>query len=107
MVGERRYLYGETTWVGSVANANMVAPPGSPFAVQVENSSNHILGHSAETWDGPALPYEPNHFSSRHEGGLNFLFADGHVSFLTGSVNYTTFKALSTRAGSEPISGDY
>jgi prepilin-type N-terminal cleavage/methylation domain-containing protein/prepilin-type processing-associated H-X9-DG protein len=107
MVGERRYLYGQTTWVGAVTNASQTAPPGSPFGVQVENSSNHVLGHSAEAWDGPASPYEPNHFSSRHTGGLNFLYADGHVSFITNAVDYATFKALSTRAGGEPISGAY
>ncbi|MFO0843858.1 MAG: DUF1559 domain-containing protein [Gemmataceae bacterium] len=56
----------------------------------------------------PRVPLqEPNHFSSRHTGGLNFLYADGHVSFLTNAVDYATFKALSTRAGGEPISGAY
>jgi prepilin-type processing-associated H-X9-DG protein/prepilin-type N-terminal cleavage/methylation domain-containing protein len=107
MVGERKYLYGETTWVGAVTNASMVAPPGSPFPLQVENSSNNVLGHSDEALDGPSSPYEPNHFSSPHTGGVNFLFADGHVSFLTKAVNSTIFKALSTRAGNETISGDY
>ena len=34
----------------------------------------------------PGLPEEINHFSSRHAGGGNFLFADGHVSFLTRLV---------------------
>jgi len=107
MVGERRYLYGQTTWVGAVTNAGMVAPPGSPFGLQVENSSNNVLGHSAEMWDGPGTPYEPNHFSSRHSGGVNFLYADGHVGLLTSAVNYATFKALSTRAGGETIPGGF
>ncbi|MGE3799242.1 MAG: DUF1559 domain-containing protein [Thermomicrobiales bacterium] len=103
MVGERIYLYGETTWVGAVTNANMVAPPGSPMPLQVLNSSNNILGHSREAWDGPASPQEPNHFSSRHAGGINFLFADGHVRALGASVSYAVFKALSTRSGGEAI----
>ena len=74
--------------------------------VQVLNSSNNVLGHTREAWAGPTSPTEPNHFSSRHPGGLMFLYADGHVQFMTRSVSYETFKALSTRAGGEPISGD-
>ncbi|MFO0879191.1 MAG: DUF1559 domain-containing protein [Gemmataceae bacterium] len=106
-VGERRYLYGETTWVGAVLGANMVAPPGSPMPLQVLNSSNNVLGHSRETWEGPTSPTEPNHFSSRHVGGIHFLFADGHVQFITAAVSYETYKALSTRAGGEALEGSF
>lgn len=97
-VGERIFLYGETTWVGAVTGANMVAPAGSPMPLQVLNSSNSILGHTGEATDGPASPQEPNHFSSRHPGGLNFLFVDGHVQFFGNWVSYAAYKALSTRA---------
>jgi len=35
------------------------------------------------------------------------VFADGHVAFLSNSIGETTFQALATRAGGEPVSGDY
>lgn len=107
MVGERAWLYGETAWAGSVAGATMAAPSGSPLSGQFENSSNHVLGHTGEALKGPMPPLEPNHFSSRHNGGVNFVFADGHGVFLTSSVNYAVYKALSTRAGGEIIPGGF
>jgi prepilin-type processing-associated H-X9-DG protein len=66
-----------------------------------------ILGHAGGRY-GPGDPRaEVNQFFSRHPGGVNFLFADGHVGFLKTSMNYATFRALATRAGGEVISGDY
>jgi prepilin-type processing-associated H-X9-DG protein len=50
-----------------------------------------------------------NQFYSLHSGGgVNFLFADGHVAFLKSAMNYRTYLALATRAGGEVVSsGDY
>ena len=43
---------------------------------------------------------------SFHQGGGNFLFADGHVQFIRQSVSIQTFSALLTRAAGEVV-GDY
>lgn len=43
---------------------------------------------------------------SFHSGGVNILMLDGHVQFIKDSVNLPTFRAISTRAGGEVISGD-
>ena len=43
---------------------------------------------------------------SLHPGGVNTLFCDGHVQFTKNSVSLTTWRALSTRAGNEVVSGD-
>ena len=101
MVGERANSLSPTipspsTWVGAVTNAEIFP----------DNSSNMVLGHSGES-NGPANPTESNNFSSRHSGGVNFLFVDGHVQLLTNSVNQAVYQALSTRAGGETIGGDY
>jgi prepilin-type N-terminal cleavage/methylation domain-containing protein/prepilin-type processing-associated H-X9-DG protein len=107
MVGERSFRYSESTWVGAVTGANQGATPNSPLPPIPENASNLCLGHTAEMWYGAVPPVEINHFSSNHTQGVNFVFADGHVRFLTSSTDYSTLKALSTRAGGETISGDY
>jgi prepilin-type N-terminal cleavage/methylation domain-containing protein/prepilin-type processing-associated H-X9-DG protein len=41
---------------------------------------------------------------SFHPGGSNFLFADGHVSFLSESIDYRTALGLFTRSGGEILS---
>ncbi|QEL20471.1 DUF1559 domain-containing protein [Limnoglobus roseus] len=108
MVGERSFYYAEATWVGAVTGANLAPTPGSPLPVQTENASNFVLAHTGETYDGPANPKEINHYAARHTGGGNFVFADGHVAYLSRSTTYATYKALSTRATGEAINaGDY
>jgi prepilin-type processing-associated H-X9-DG protein len=42
-----------------------------------------------------------------HGRGVNFLFADGHVSFLVTNMDYKTYLALATRAGGESVAGDF
>jgi len=40
---------------------------------------------------------------SKHPGGANFLFADGHVAFLSEATDQDTLAKLTTRAGGEVI----
>jgi prepilin-type processing-associated H-X9-DG protein len=44
-------------------------------------------------------------FASRHPGGANFVFGDGHVTFISENINLATYRALSTRKLKEPVSG--
>ena len=43
---------------------------------------------------------------SQHPGGVNTLMGDGSVRFIKDSVSLPTWRALSSRAGGEVISGD-
>jgi prepilin-type processing-associated H-X9-DG protein len=43
---------------------------------------------------------------SRHTGGVNILFGDGSVHFVTDSVDINTWRGMSTRAGGEVL-GDF
>ncbi len=56
-----------------------------------------------------ATPYDETvlHFWSWHPGGALFLFVDGSVHFLDVSIDYNVFRALSTRAGGEPVSDGF
>jgi prepilin-type N-terminal cleavage/methylation domain-containing protein/prepilin-type processing-associated H-X9-DG protein len=108
MVGERSFQFAEATWVGSVTGTNHAPAPGSSLLYGEPAAANFVLGHTGETYQGPANPQETNHFSARHTGGGNFVFADGHVAYLSRSTTYATYKALSTRAKGEVINtGDY
>jgi prepilin-type N-terminal cleavage/methylation domain-containing protein/prepilin-type processing-associated H-X9-DG protein len=40
---------------------------------------------------------------SKHSGGINTIFADGHVQFITNSIDLNTWRALSTMNGGETI----
>ena len=100
LVGERSQKWCVASWVGAVTGSHLFPPTGSPAVPLVENASGTILGH---TFEGPPNSdgLECNCFSSLHVGGANFVFADGHVQFLSTSMDKATFRALSTRAGSE------
>lgn len=50
-------------------------------------------------------PYPLYHWWSFHEGGAHFLFCDGHVGFLSYSMDHNTLIGLSTRKGQEVVSG--
>jgi prepilin-type N-terminal cleavage/methylation domain-containing protein/prepilin-type processing-associated H-X9-DG protein len=106
--GERGHSLGEATWVGSVTGAALFPVDNDGVGYpRVESGPGMILGHAGGNL-GPGDPNaEVNQFYSRHTGGVNFLFADGHVSFLKTTLNAKTFRALATRAGGEVISGDY
>jgi prepilin-type N-terminal cleavage/methylation domain-containing protein/prepilin-type processing-associated H-X9-DG protein len=43
---------------------------------------------------------------SRHPGGVNVAFADGHVSFYTDTVDWQTWRALSTVSRGETVNAE-
>jgi prepilin-type N-terminal cleavage/methylation domain-containing protein/prepilin-type processing-associated H-X9-DG protein len=40
-------------------------------------------------------------FSSRHPGGVQFAFGDGHIEFIDEGISLKLYRALSTRAGED------
>jgi prepilin-type N-terminal cleavage/methylation domain-containing protein/prepilin-type processing-associated H-X9-DG protein len=42
---------------------------------------------------------------SKHIDGVNALFCDGHVQFITNGINLATWIAIGSRNGGEPVSG--
>lgn len=109
-VGERSHLLGEATWVGSVTGALLAPGPGDNDGIgtfEVEHGSTMVLGQSGEHKSPGDPTGETDMFFSRHSGGVNFVFADAHVAFLSTDTDDKVFEALSTRAGNEAISGEF
>ena len=106
--GERAFALGVATWVGSVTGTWLFPLTNDGIGYpRLENVPGMILGHAGGSV-GPGNPAcEVNQFYSLHPGGVNFVFADGHVAFLKSTMTYTIFRALATIAGVEVISGDY
>jgi prepilin-type N-terminal cleavage/methylation domain-containing protein/prepilin-type processing-associated H-X9-DG protein len=50
--------------------------------------------------------YAGRGFKSRHPGGANMAFADGHVSFLKASISPFAYNSLGSRNGGEVVSSD-
>jgi prepilin-type processing-associated H-X9-DG protein/prepilin-type N-terminal cleavage/methylation domain-containing protein len=107
-VGERTHQLGRATWVGSVSNAILFAEDDNTQAQGVpETGAGMCLGHAGEGIGPGGSGGDVNQFYSLHGEGANFLFADGHVTFLLSSMDYPTYLALATRAGGEAISGSF
>ena len=107
MVGERSFRLGPATWTGVITGANLYPLPGSPSPPVLNNPSGMTLGHTGDGNGPNGSASYVNQFYSLHTGGVHFLFCDGHVGFLSSSMNYKTYLALTTRSGSEPVQGDF
>jgi prepilin-type processing-associated H-X9-DG protein len=60
-------------------------PPGAPTALPETVSGVKVTRNAA--------------FGSEHKGGANFVFADGHVVFISENVDLNVYRAASTVAG--------
>ena len=74
-----------------------------------EASGSMILGHVGQTMGMMQMHSNPNqtnhivHFSSAHEGGVQFVLCDGSVHFLSENVDYSVFRNLGERADGNVI----
>jgi prepilin-type processing-associated H-X9-DG protein/prepilin-type N-terminal cleavage/methylation domain-containing protein len=71
---------------------------------------NHYLTPNSSTFDcwQSSPPHDPaiKAARSKHPGGVNVLFCDGHVQFAKDTVSLPTWRAMSTRGSGEVISSD-
>jgi prepilin-type N-terminal cleavage/methylation domain-containing protein/prepilin-type processing-associated H-X9-DG protein len=114
-VGERAWSNANGVWSaalsGAVCRRGVFNPcPGS--ATGSFPAADLVLAHSHLNNTTTDTDAGLDDFSSRHPGGSNFVFADGHVSFLHSIVadgpDSLAFQALGTRANGEVITGlDY
>jgi len=108
MVGERSFRLGEATWTGAVTGA-AIMPDGSDGVGTgpPQLASSLILGHSGDG-NSPGNPRSRvNQFHNLHIGGVHFLFGDGHIGFLSTSLDCGVYQALTTRSGGEAVSDSF
>lgn len=101
---------GETTWNFKNYLWSATACPGNPalngtsrwgtarWGVGYPNSG---LGNTATVMNNFAG--SPAGYSSQHVGGIHILMADGTVRFISQNIGFTTYTALSTKAGGEVL----
>ena len=66
-----------------------------------EEGAERVVGHVVYAPNDPEA--DEAEFSSRHSGGLHFLFGDGSVRFLHDDIDRAVYQALATCGGQEPI----
>jgi prepilin-type N-terminal cleavage/methylation domain-containing protein/prepilin-type processing-associated H-X9-DG protein len=100
-VGERSFRLGEATWTGAITGAVIVADGSDGVGSgPPEYAASLVLGHAGDGYSPGDRRSHVNQFYSNH-GGVNFLYADGHVAMLQPSMAYSVYRAMATRAGGE------
>jgi prepilin-type N-terminal cleavage/methylation domain-containing protein/prepilin-type processing-associated H-X9-DG protein len=107
MVGERSSDLGTAAWAGVYAVTESAKWVGAHQTGTVDRAL--VLGHTGAL--GTSHPVHPPNtvstcgagFGSMHQGGANFLMADGSVRFIGSQVDPGVFASLATRSGGEPM----
>jgi prepilin-type N-terminal cleavage/methylation domain-containing protein/prepilin-type processing-associated H-X9-DG protein len=81
---------------------SFVFPPNT--AVNYTNPADGMV-YDVDWGGGMNLQYYAMTARSYHPGGVNTLFMDGSVRFVTNGISQATWRALVTRNGGEPVSG--
>ena len=89
MIGERSSNLAKSSWVGSVTGADEAQ---ALCLGSADHPPNDASAHPEDFW-------------SKHDQGVNFLFADGSVRNIGNGVRPSIYQALATRAGNEAVSG--
>jgi prepilin-type N-terminal cleavage/methylation domain-containing protein/prepilin-type processing-associated H-X9-DG protein len=94
--GRSSWTMGPAPWTG----LTFVFPPNTQ--VLYTNPANGKQ-YDVDWHNGWDVLYAAITARSYHPGGVNTLFIDGSVRFITNSIDQTTWRALGTRNGGEPV----
>ncbi len=90
-VGER------TTWEDPVTGDRFYGT-WSGALPEVEEEPARFLGKAEHP---PNESHHPEDFGSAHHGGAHFVLGDGHVKFISDTIDEGVFQGLATRNGNE------
>jgi prepilin-type N-terminal cleavage/methylation domain-containing protein/prepilin-type processing-associated H-X9-DG protein len=105
----RAYSHVDNDWRGDIQNDD------GTFHYMVfttpNSTSPDVVNWAVSTGD-PLMPVTTsgqqfNTARSRHSGGVNVLFCDGSVTFISNSVSLNTWRALGTMFGRDQPGNDY
>jgi prepilin-type processing-associated H-X9-DG protein len=101
-VSERIPGMSNTTWVGAITGAGVVDnktdDPGD-----TEGAAAFVLGHCGPHAPNNPLVFDADATSSGHTGGVQFLFGDGSVHFISSVISLTVYDALASRASGDIV----
>ena len=115
VVGERSHNISRVTWAGRVTEGWSAATPTNkggtlPTPFPAEEAFIMILGPIG-TEDGNRTPNDPaahnEDYWSFHPGGVNMLFGDGAVRFISDSIDAAIWQGLATVNGREIVGSDF
>jgi prepilin-type N-terminal cleavage/methylation domain-containing protein/prepilin-type processing-associated H-X9-DG protein len=102
------FMVGEDIFNASAAvSTNTTAGEGYAWAHSVEATLTCAIPPNAKGANGLPVVYTDwqnyHGFKSNHSGGVNFLFGDGAVRFVSSSIALGTYRALATYNGGEVV----
>lgn len=89
-----------------VGTGDMTGTSGNWFAEASEAVGSTAVGINNFNDAAIAIDEKEIGFGSHHSGGAQFVFADGHVTFLSGTIDRALYSALGTRDRGEVTSLD-
>jgi prepilin-type N-terminal cleavage/methylation domain-containing protein/prepilin-type processing-associated H-X9-DG protein len=111
----KTFAIGEVIGSDTVANVNMWTKAvrlqtclrTTVNAINVVNDPSFPNLAVADSSLPSGTAYQNGAFGSDHKGGSHFVFADGHVSFISEIIASDTYSALATIDKSDTVSGPY
>jgi len=97
----------KTMFVGEVVESHTTNSSNVWTKGNRELDTHRSTSNPLNTWPGEGVVITlygwrvNGAFASRHPGGAQFAFGDGHVEFLEENIDLDTYQALSTREGGE------
>jgi prepilin-type processing-associated H-X9-DG protein len=107
LTGRRCYSWISLSACGADASRGPNHPVGAPWSGDVGAQFDMTRGQDQVWYENMGLEWShhsgPKPASSLHPGGVNAMFADGAVVFISDSVDLTRLKNSVTRAGGEAL----
>jgi prepilin-type N-terminal cleavage/methylation domain-containing protein/prepilin-type processing-associated H-X9-DG protein len=102
------FMVGEDIFDANAAvSTNTTAGEGYAWAHSVEATLTCAIPPNAKGSNGLRVAYTDwgnyHGFKSNHSGGVQFVFADGSVHFISDSIALGTYRALATHTGGEVV----